>query len=123
MNVGYVSHEVTSFASNFKAYSSSYPPTLQRHGPLVVLVGAVANTAAFSPSDDKVTLFTAPVGFRPAIVTRTLCQGSGKNSWLLEAMTNGNVTISRYGTTAYGTVGVNTWIVCAAVWMTDDPLP
>lgn len=122
-NVGYVSQKVTSFGSNFKAYSSSYPPTLQRHGPLVVLVGGVANTSSFAPSDSQVTMFTVPQGFRPAMVTRSLCQGSGKSSWLLQVNENGAVTISRYGKTGYETVPANAWLICAAVWMTDDPLP
>ena len=121
--MGYVSHEVTSFASNFKAYASSYPPTLQRHGPLVVLVGAVASISSFSSSTDQTALFTVPTGFRPAIVTRTLCQGSGKSSWLLQVDPDGPASLARYGTTSNTTVPANAWLLCAAVWMTDDPLP
>lgn len=122
-NPDYVSREVTSFASNFKPYSSSYPPTLQRHGPLVVLVGAVASIAAFSSSNDETELFTIPQGFRPAIVTRALCQGSGKCSWLLQVNVGGTATLARYGTTENTTVPENAWLLCAATWMTDDKMP
>lgn len=49
-------------------------------------------------------------GYRPAKECYTLCQGSGKNTWLLTVKTNGEVTFSRYGTTSIGQVTTDTWL-------------
>ena len=106
--------------SAFKAYNNAAgnSPQYRKIGDVVHLRGVIAPTAAITGSGTSTTIFTLPAGFRPAASKSFICQGSGKNTWLLAVGTNGAVGFSRYGTTEMIECGTNAWLpfdVCFAI--------
>lgn len=58
-------------------------------------------------------------GFRPSMRKEILCQGSGKNSWLLTISDEGEVSFSRYGTNTYNDANSSTWLPFHVVFLLD----
>ena len=85
--------------SNFNAYSniSSNTPQYRKVGNIVEIRGVVS-------------IFTLPTGYRPSNAIFEICQGSGKNVWLLTINSNGTVQFSRYGTNANATARTSAWL-------------
>lgn len=123
VNVNYVKYEITSFSTGFKVYSNDYKPTAYRQGDVVVFNGAFGATGETVSSNTEVTMATLPVGFRPTTKVFSLCQGSGKCSWLLVVNPDGSVTFSRYGTTTNEDTPSNPWLTVQACWVTNDAMP
>lgn len=98
--------------SKFKPYSNNadYTPQYRKKDGVVYIHGAVSPNEEIAGSNTGVTIFTLPSGYRPTKVLTKVCQGSDKNTWLLEVKVNGNVTFARYGTTEYASVGTTAWL-------------
>lgn len=99
--------------SGFKNYggSSSNAPQYRKVGGVVEVRGILSPTTALEASNTGVTMFTLPSGFRPSRNTYAICQGSGRNVWLLSVTTGGEVQVSRYGTTGNASIPTSAWLV------------
>lgn len=99
-------------ASGFQPYNGtiSNTPQYRKIGKQVKIRGVLSPTTAIAGSATAKTIFTLPEGFRPSKSEYTLCQGSGKNTWLLTISYNGNVGISRYGTTESSEIPTSAWL-------------
>lgn len=99
--------------SGFKNYggSSSNAPQYRKVGDVVEVRGVLSPTTAVTASSNGVTMFTLPTGFRPSKPTYAICQGSGKNTWLLSVTTAGAVQISRYGVSGNTDIPTTAWLV------------
>lgn len=99
-------------ASGFRAYNgtTSNTPQYRRIGKQVKIRGVLQPTAAISASTTAKAMFTLPEGFKPSKQEYKLCQGSIKNTWLLTIFSNGEVGISRYGTTASAEISTSAWL-------------
>lgn len=102
--------------SQFTEYSSSETPQYRKFGWLVEIRGAVKPTSAIAGSNTEYTIFTLPDGYRPGRGIRALCQGSGVAKWLLTVNPNGNVTFSRYGTSALEQARTGVWLTMNIVY-------
>ena len=96
--------------SNFTNYSTNTTPEYRKTGKQVEIRGVVKPTATITASNTGVTIFTLPEGYRPTKTVFEICQGSGRNVWLLNINTNGTVTISRYGTTSNIDITASAWL-------------
>lgn len=98
--------------SNFNAYSniSSNTPQYRKVGNIVEIRGVVSPKSNLTGSTTGVTIFTLPTGYRPSNAIFEICQGSGKNVWLLTINSNGTVQFSRYGTNANATASTSAWL-------------
>lgn len=81
--------------SNALAYSSGQAPRYRRFGNVVTLVGA-AKPKSQVAAGGTFTVGTLPEGYRPGQEVDTLIQGSGNKVGLLQIMSNGVVSVSRY---------------------------
>lgn len=99
-------------ASGFRAYNgtTSNTPQYRRIGKQVKIRGVLQPTAAIAASTTAKAMFTLPEGFKPSKQEYKLCQGSIKNTWLLTIFTDGEVGISRYGTTASAEIPTSAWL-------------
>lgn len=102
--------------SSFTAYSTAQVPRYRKVLNMVEINGAVKPAAELA-SGSTTTIFTLPEGYRPAKIIYRLCQGSAKNTWMLTINTNGTVTASRYGTTAYSDVPATAWLPFQAAFL------
>lgn len=108
-DTSWINATLTSNFSNYGGLSSNQPQYRKCNG-VVYIRGVLTPTTELTSSTSGITMFTLPSGYRPSRPIMRVCQGSGKNTWLLEVKTNGTVTLSRYGTTANTTLGTNTWL-------------
>lgn len=97
-------------ASNFTNYSSGSTPEYRKIGNIIEIRGIVKPKSVLTASNTGITIFTLPNGYRPSKVVYEVCQGSGRNVWLLTINTNGTVTISRYGVTSNIDVPTSAWL-------------
>jgi hypothetical protein len=114
--------KLATLKDSFVVYdTSSIEPRYRKIGKIVEIQGAVKPTSALVGSNDEVIIFNLPLGFRPNVSGRitNLCQGSDKNTWLLSINSNGNVTFSRYGTTANTSASTSTWLPFQAMFTID----
>lgn len=100
-------HTLT-LASGWTAYAASQTPKYRKVGNVVEVVGTLKPTEQIAASG--AVIGTLPKGCKPQIAQYTLHQGSGMNRWLLLADTNGNLSVSRYGTTAETAIPSGTWM-------------
>ena len=107
--------------SDFTAYdgTSSNTPEYKKMGKLIEIRGKVSPTSAIAGSATSCTIFTLPEGYRPSKEVYSVCQGSGKNTWLLGVYPSGNVTFSRYGTTEYIDTPINAWLLLNVIFSID----
>lgn len=98
-------------SGNFKPYSNndSNTPIYKKSGNMVEVMGAISPAATIS-AGSKVLIGTLPLGCRPKKGFNKLCQGSTKNSWLLDVEASGELYFSRYGTTSYANAGTSVWL-------------
>ena len=115
VDTGWIS-AVSLLKSGFAQHSASDPPVYRKVGKTVRLSGAVTPTATISGSDDEVTIYTLPAGYRPSASCYSLCQGSGNAIWLCGVTTDGAVTFSRHRDAtitnkyAYANTGASEWL-------------
>ena len=79
-------------------------------GDIVEIKGIVSPKNDLAGSNTGVTIFTLPSGYRPTKTVYEICQGSGRNVWLLAINTNGAVQFSRYGVTGNITANSSAWL-------------
>lgn len=96
--------------STFTNYSTNTTPEYRKTGKQVEIRGVVKPTATVTASTTGVTIFTLPAGYRPTKDVLEICQGSGRNVWLLTIKPTGVVTISRYGTTGNIDIPTSAWL-------------
>lgn len=92
-------------------------PRLVRRGTVAMATGAVKTTSNIATSSDAVVFATLPAEWRPAARFIAPMQGSSMNRWLMEVLPSGDMTMARYGTTAYGTVTSSNWLVFTATYL------
>lgn len=97
-------------SSRFNLYASDSECKYRKIGKYVQIHGVVKPKSAIAGSTTEYTIFTLPEGYRPSNSVYSLCQGSGKNTWLLRVNTDGTVNFSRYGTTSTAEAGTSTWL-------------
>lgn len=108
--------------NQFKAYHDidGNIPRYRKVGKTVEIRGVLAPTSTIAASNDETIAFTLPSGFRPSGTQRDyICQGSGRNVWLLTVFPEGDVGVSRYGTTANSDIPTSAWMPFNAVFMID----
>lgn len=96
--------------SNFTSYTTGTTPEYRKIGNIVEIRGSVKPTSEIIGSTTGITIFTLPTGFRPTKDILEVCQGSGRNVWLLHIKTSGAVTIARYGTTSVENIPTSAWL-------------
>lgn len=102
--------EVT-FTSDFQNYGSSNKCQYRKIGNVVTVCGAATPTSDIAGSNNQVTLFTLPSGYRPKTMISAVCQGSGVCTWQLQVLTAGGVTFSRYrDNSGLATATSGTWL-------------
>lgn len=106
-------------SSSFKAYgnNSSNTPQYRKTGNVIEIRGIVSPKSDLAGSNTGVTIFTLPSGYRPTKTVYEICQGSGRNVWLLTINTNGTVQFSRYGITANATANTSAWLCFNKIFM------
>ena len=97
-------------SSRFSRYATDTPCQYRKIGKHVQIRGVVKPTATIAGSATDYPIFTLPEGYRPSVSVYSVCQGSGKNTWLLRVYTDGTVNFSRYGTTSNAEAGTSTWL-------------
>lgn len=101
-------------SSSFQPYSDDFEdegcPKIYVSGGLVSVSGAVKPKNDLQTSTSEAVFATLPDFARPKLYVCRRCQGSGINTWLLQIHTDGRMTVSRYGTTSYGTVTTSNWL-------------
>lgn len=112
------SWENATLTSAFKTYGSDTSPEYRKIGKVVEIRGQVSPNSAIE-SGGTATIFTLPEGYRPSKTVFTLCQGSGKNSWLLTIANTGDVMFARYGTSANAQCPTNAWLPFSATFTID----
>ena len=100
--------------SAFKNYSDNIAnrPRYKAVGNIVTIKGAVSPKIAYDSSTDPITFASGlPADLRPKDANiQFVCQGSMLNTWNLSVTTGGALTVSRYGTTDYGSISPTTWL-------------
>lgn len=96
--------------SEFTNYATNTTPEYRKVGNCVEIRGCVKPTNTITASANGITMFTLPTGYRPSKDVLEICQGSGRNIWLLTIKTTGLVTISRYGTTSAIDIPTSAWL-------------
>ena len=97
-------------SSRFTLYASDSECKYRKIGKYVQIHGVVKPTATIAGSATDYPIFTLPEGYRPSVSVYSVCQGSGKNTWLLRVNTDGTVNFSRYGITSNAEAGTSTWL-------------
>jgi len=121
-----------SLENNFVLYDISTQIYLRKIGNFVNICGAISSTVNIDSSNMQTgkRFMTLLEKFRPLQEVCTVCQGSGKNTWLLTIKTNGEVWFSRYGASSYASVtgkaqneSGRVWLPFNVTYMAGDGLP
>lgn len=105
--------------STFKAYDTEQTPQYRVRLGVVEIMGAISPLNAFTSNATRVTFGNIPKQYAPNKSIYILCQGSGKNTWLLTVSNTGELQISRYGSTTYADVETNAWLSFHATYTID----
>lgn len=97
-------------SSRFTLYASDSECKYRKIGKYVQIHGVVKPKSAIAGSTTDYPIFTLPEGYRPSVPVYSVCQGSGKNTWLLKVSTDGTVNFSRYGITSTAEAGTSVWL-------------
>lgn len=97
--------------SPFKLYGQGGTPLqyMKRNG-IVYLIGVVSPASNLTYSQDGRTIFKLPEGYKPTKTWYNICQGSGRNRWLLHVTYDGLVQFSRYCDNAEQTATTDSWL-------------
>lgn len=95
-DTGWIDLEWTSDFENYNNVSD-VNPQYRRIGKEVCLRGVATPAKDIPGSATEITMFNLPEGVRPSKDVPKICQGTGKNTWLLTVNTDGRVAFSRYG--------------------------
>lgn len=89
----------------------------RKWGRIVQVNGALSPKSALAGSNNGVTMFTLPEGYRPIQASSFVQHGSGMNKWLCSCNPAGQVTFARYGTNALATAPVGAWLPFTLVFI------
>ena len=89
-------------------YLTGVPVRFRKTGAIVEIWGEI-RFKGMNPDDPNV-FATLPVGFRPAVHVKSICQGSFRDKWLLNLYTNGSLAAGRYGDYNHPTLDGNEWL-------------
>lgn len=103
--------------SGFENYSSNGTVEYRKKNGIVEIRGAVKPTEAITASATPKTMFALPDGYKPSKQICKVCQGSGRNVWLITINTNGTVGVSRYGATENIDIPVGAWLAFDELFM------
>lgn len=111
-------------SSAFKPYNDNYQntPKYRKINNVVQVRGRISPRSVIAGSATPTTIFTLPREYRPSTPYQYVCQGSGKNTWLLEVSETGSVSFARYGTTSYIDCPVNAWLTFSVIYMHGSDL-
>ena len=95
-----------------KAYSSGMTPKYRKWGNVVNVYGAVSPKSEVA-AGGSLTIGSLPSGYRPAIDSVWLCQGSGNAVWTLTIDSDGTMRASRYrnGASVNAAIPTNAWLI------------
>ena len=107
--------------NNFELYTG-YSAGYYRKGNIVQVYGVIKPKKAITAGSDAI-IAKLPTGFTPINNIYQLCQGSTKNTWLLEILDSGVMSFQRYGGTAYADASTGVWLPFHAIFITADAIP
>ena len=90
--------EVT-FKPGYARFNDSQSVYIRRKGDFVELIGVWKSTSTKSASFNPVVFASIPNELKPTKAINVVCQGQGKNTYVLTVDTDANLKWSRYGTT------------------------
>lgn len=103
--------KTATLSSIFFPYYDGVYPQFRKSGNRVAVRGTVKPSSTITGGNTNTAeIFTLPEGFRPSLTLVQLCQGSGKNTWLLTVSTDGKVKFSRYGTSSLADCPASAWL-------------
>lgn len=111
--------EALTISDGFEAYTAgSTEPKYKVNGNVVTIRGSLKPTATVAANDgaDVKLCGTLPAQYRPPYGQTFICQGSGRNVWLLTVKRDGNVFVGRYGTTAFIDIPVGAWLTFSVTY-------
>lgn len=117
-DTGWIDLKWTSDFENYNNYSD-VNPQYRRIGKEVYLRGVATPAEDIPGSATEITMFNLPEGVRPSKDVSKICQGTGKNTWLLMVNTDGKVTFSRYGISGSVTAKNGNWLPFNIVYFID----
>lgn len=94
-------------------------PKYRVYGKRVEIRGTIKPTTTHTSSNTRETIATLPSALAPSDAIYSLCQGSGKNTWLLSVQTDGEITFSRYGTSSNDEVPNTAWLPFQITYLLD----
>ncbi|MDO4377978.1 MAG: DUF859 family phage minor structural protein [Erysipelotrichia bacterium] len=94
-------------------------PKYRVYGKQVEIRGTIKPTTTHMASNTRETIATLPSALAPSDAIFLLCQGSGKNTWLLSVQTDGEITFSRYGTSENAEVPNTAWLPFQITYLLD----
>lgn len=99
-------------ASSWVPYNAdaSNTPRYKVSGNIVEIRGQITPITSHSTSATRETIATLPTYLAPSKDIYAVCQGSGKNTWLLSIQTDGEITFSRYGINSFAYVDAGVWL-------------
>ena len=107
-------------SDDFVVYANNNPankPAYKAIGQMVCVRGIVSPKEAYTSTNTLKTIASGiPEELRPPFSLGFICQGSGFNKWLCSITPNGEVAISRYGTTSNVNVPANAWLIFTVVY-------
>ena len=111
--------QTATLSSLFKPYNNkeANTPKYRRSGKIVEIRGTVSPSSEIAGSSSGKEIFTIPEGYRPSDDVNIVCQGSGKNIWLLTVKANGNVLFARYGTTEFIACPSSGWLPLSVTYI------
>lgn len=111
-----------SLESSFKPYADKEEnmPQYRRLGNLVEIKGIITPKKTISKNTNSVKIFTLPNDFISNVNHQQICQGSGKNTWLLTVGMDGTVSFSRYGITSIIDVEPGAWLPFNTCFFIED---
>lgn len=108
-------------ASTFTYYNNEVinTPKYKVWGKMVEIKGTITPVTTHTTSNTRETIATLPSAIAPSEAIYKLCQGTGKNTWLLSIQTDGEITFSRYGTTSNAEVASGAWLPFQITYLLD----
>lgn len=107
-------------ASGFSTYDSNANPTRYRRiGKIVHIEGMFKNSSELASGSSTTMGTISDTSCRPRYDQYALMQGSDKNFFLLRVLTNGQIRIERYGTTANAKTGSSSWLHCYITYFVE----
>lgn len=101
-----------SIGYHFDLYNQNVNVQYRKVGQTVYLRGSITPNRIIRAEDmtDVIIICNLPSGYRPNRTCSFVCQGSGRNIWLLSIDETGEVRFSRYGSDTYVDCPIGAWL-------------